>query len=244
MSSMTRIVAVLAVFAIAGCTPPDGSGEINDPFEAQNRKAHAGNVSLDRNLVRPVSQGYGKALPQPVRTGVSNFSSNLGLPAAVVNNLLQARLEDALSNSARFLFNSTIGLAGLFDPAGGIGITERSTDFGETLHVWGFNEGAYIEIPVLGPSTERDAVGKVVDFALDPARALFPRDLRTADTVAGAGAVLGDRYQYSDTIDSILYESADSYAQARLLYLQNRRFELGEGEDDDYSDLYEDPYDQ
>jgi phospholipid-binding lipoprotein MlaA len=160
----------------------------------------------------------------------------------VVNDLLQLKLEDAFVNSGRFLFNSTIGLAGIFDPASSIDLYARDTDSGETLHVWGVGEGAYLEVPVLGPSTERDLVGTVVDFAMNPTRVLATGDLSAANTAADIGAQVGDRYEYSDLVDEVLYESADSYAQARLLYLQNRRFELNAGEEPEYLDPYEDLY--
>jgi len=113
------------------------------------------------------------------------------------------------------------------DPATEMGLDERSSDFGETLHVWGVPEGAYVVLPMLGPSTERDAVGWVVDFAANPVSAFV--DPPETDYVTGfkIAAMIGDRYEYSGIIDELLYESADSYTQARLLYLMNRRHELG-----------------
>jgi phospholipid-binding lipoprotein MlaA len=242
MNILLRLAGLAGISLLAACTPPSGPGEINDPFEARNREVHEANKSLDRNLVRPSSQRYGRVVPKPVRQGIENFSDNLALPGMVVNSLLQFRLDDAAWNSGRFLFNSTIGLAGVLDPASDIGITERDTDFGETLHVWGFNEGAYLELPVFGPSTERDAIGKVVDFALNPIGSVLTYPEAEIAAAAGMGARLGDRYDHTELIDSVLYESADSYAQARILYLQNRRFELGYNEEPDYYDPYEDPY--
>jgi len=237
------MLAGVALFLTA-CSGPDGTVEIYDPYEADNREVHEVNRAIDNAFVRPVSNTYGSVVPSPVRTGISNFVSNLSLPGVVVNDLLQLRIEDALNNSGRFLFNSTIGIGGILDPSTAIGIYERKSDFGETMARWGLREGAYMELPLLGPSTERDAIGKVVDFALNPTRVLLPSDLRTANTVATIAAGANSRYRFSDTIDSILYDSADSYAQARLYYLQNRRFQLGQGttEDADYEDLYEDPY--
>lgn len=242
MKTISTLAGIAGLALLTACTPASGPGDINDPFESRNREVHAANRALDRDLVRPVSQGYGKVVPAPVRSGVENFAENLGLPGMVLNDLLQFQLEDALSNSARFLLNSTVGLAGLFDPASSIGMTERSSDFGETLHVWGFKEGAYIELPVLGPSTERDAIGKVVDVVLDPMGSVLTYPEAEIVATTKVGDKLGDRYDHSDLVDSILYESADSYAQARILYLQNRRFELNGNEEPDYFDPYEDPY--
>lgn len=234
--------ALLGVAVLAGCAAPAPQA-INDPYEEANRRNHAFNRGLDRALVRPAASSYVAILPPPVMQGVSNVADNLGLPQAVGNKLLQARFADAAHNTARFLVNSTIGVAGLFDPAGVIGLTERKTDFGETLHTWGMGEGAYLELPFRGPSTERDALGLVVDTLLDPMDALLPSPERHYAKAFRIGSKLGDRGRFADTIDSILYESADSYAQARLLYLQNRRFELGqETGDDTFEDPYADPY--
>ena len=240
------MVALVTVALLGACGDGARQGEFYDPYEEQNRAVHAENKSLDKGLVRPVANGYGKYVPDPVRRSVSNFASNLSLPGMVVNDLLQFQLDDAISNTSRFLFNSTIGLAGLFDPASSIGITERSSDFGETMHVWGVGEGHYIELPLLGPSTERDTIGMVADLALNPLNYVLPGLEAGLATGASAASTLDKRYRFTDTVDSVLYESADSYAQARLLYLQNRRFTLGDtgaGADDPYADPYADPYD-
>lgn len=239
MNFVNSKLCILAVIILAACTTPDGPNDIHDPIEPVNRAFHGVNKGLDEVIVNPAAQVYGTVLPDPARQGVRNFADNLGLPSAVLNDLLQFKLEDAFVNSARFLFNSTVGIAGLFDPASSIGVEERSTDFGETLHVWGFGEGAYLELPLLGPSTGRDAVGSVVDFVTNPFNAVGSHP--EADIIVGGtvGARLGDRYTFSDSIDSVLYESADSYAQARSIYLQNRRFELGGASEEQYFDPYE-----
>ncbi len=219
---------------------------MDDPDEAKNREVHAFNQAVDRAFFRPASGAYGGVVPEPLRQGVANFAGNLDLPGDVVNNLLQGRIGKAAGNTLRFAINTTIGIGGLFDPARAMGVEGDPTDFGETLHVWGVPEGAYQELPILGPSTDRDTVGRIVDFAMNPVRLAFPEHA-TAITAAGFGSTLGDRYRYKTTYDSILYESADSYAQARLLYLQNRRYELGQDAGaaaggDDFVDPYEDPY--
>jgi phospholipid-binding lipoprotein MlaA len=144
----------------------------------------------------------------------------------------------------RFVLNTTVGVLGLADPAGAIGLTEVETDFGETLAVWGAPEGAYLELPGFGPSTERDAAGRVVDFIIDPLDALgdVPDPVRDLSFPAKVAEQVIERGELGDTLDEILYESADSYAQARLIYLQNRRFELGEGPTATDEDYYFNPY--
>ncbi|MGQ0566549.1 MAG: MlaA family lipoprotein [Gemmobacter sp.] len=243
--NLRRAAALSAVLALVACGPAPAPLGINDPNEAANREVHEANKAVDRALVGPASNAYGGAVPGPLRQGLSNVAGNLNLPGDVVNGVLQGRPGPAAENTLRFLVNSTIGIGGLFDPARAMGIDGKTTDFGETLHVWGFPEGAYVELPILGPSTSRDVAGRVVDVALDPIRLLLPRREGAVATVAGAASRLGDRYRFDNTVDSILYDSADSYAQARLLYLQNRRFELGQtggtGTDDDgFIDPYAD----
>lgn len=232
---------VLLAAALAGCAAPPPPAEPYDPDEASNRAVHEFNKALDRALVDPAATGYGQVVPEPVRIGISNFASNLELPGEVLNSLLQGRIGPAAENTLRFAVNSTVGLGGLLDPSRRLGLEGRRTDFGETLHVWGAEEGAYMELPFLGPSTTRDTVGRIVDVALDPLRLVLPTAEGNAVTVIGGFSSLGDRYRFGNTVDSVLYDSADSYAQTRLLYLQNRRYELGQtAPEDEFLDPYED----
>ncbi|WP_162302381.1 MlaA family lipoprotein [Tabrizicola thermarum] len=238
-------LAVSACLA-AGCAAPSGPTAINDPFEPVNRQVHGFNKAVDRGLVAPASQGVG-SVPEPIRRGVDNLAGTLALPGDIANNLLQLRLADAAQNTLRLGVNLTFGLAGLLDVASEAGLEGKPTDFGETLHVWGVGEGPYLELPLAGPSTLRDTVGIIVDTALDPVNRALPVREATAALGIRLFSRLGDRSRFSATVDSILYDSADSYAQARLLYLQNRRFTLSrgkaaEGGDDAFIDPYEDPY--
>ena len=244
LHSMTR-PAFLLLLGLAACGPAPAPQGINDPYETENRATHAFNLAVDRNIVKPLSAGMGSG-GGPISEGIGNFADNLGTPRDVVNNLLQVRVGRATHNTLRFAINSVIGLGGIFDPATAMGVPEKKTDFGETLHVWGVDEGAYLELPLLGPSTQRDALGSVVDLALDPMNYVLPRPESYVGTLAKVVAKLGDRGRYSATVDSVLYESADSYIQSRLLYLQNRRYELGQtsGESASFEDPYEDPYGQ
>ncbi|MGL4235775.1 MlaA family lipoprotein [Tabrizicola sp.] len=243
------VAGVALCLLLAGCAGKPGPDGINDPYEESNRKVHAFNRGLDRALVGPASKGYGSVVPQPVKKVVGNVADTLDVPGDIANDLLQFNIADAAQNTLRLAVNLTMGVGGIFDASTAIGLPGKPTDFGETLHVWGAGEGAYLELPVLGPSTARDATGRVVDVVLNPVRLALPEREAMAATVMGLFARLGDRDRYADTVDSILYESADSYAQARLLYLQNRRFQLGQtgeaagaGGDDDFIDPYEDPY--
>ncbi len=230
------VLLTLVVTACGPATLPPGD-QVVDEHEARNRAAHELNIALDRAVLGPSSDAYGNAVPEPIRDGVSNFASNLSQPGYVLNNLLQLRLGEAAQNTVRFAINTTIGIGGLIDVASEIGLPAESTDFGETLHIYGFGEGDYIVHPVLGPSTTRDTVGRVVDFALNPIRHIVDPPESYYLTATSVASGLDSRYQFDGTIDSVLYESADSYAQLRSLYLQQRRFELGGA-----AVSYEDPY--
>lgn len=237
-----------AMLAVAGCAAAPGEQGINDPLEPMNRAVHGLNKGLDTVAVRPASKVYGTVVPEPVRQGVSNVADVLELPGVIANDMLQGKVEQALTNTLRLAVNLTFGLGGLNDFATAAGMPETDNDFGTTLAVWGVGEGPYVELPGFGPSTARDAVGTAVDLAFNPLNNVFEGDDATAATAVTVLSKLNDRYRYSNTVDSILYESADSYAQARLLYLQNRRFELGQGAgdaaDDGFIDPYEDAYGQ
>ena len=241
--SLLKIVICCFIGAgVSGCSRSIDPMATRDPIEPFNRQIHALNRGIDKMALRPVAvatKGDGE-----IAQRFSALSSNLGKPADIVNNVLQLRLIKASENTLRFGVNTIFGLGGLFDVATAAGMPMNDTDFGETLHIWGFGEGAYLEVPFMGPSTTRDLTGTLVDLALDPVNHLH------RDAVLGASAVklaakIGDRGRYSELVDSILYESADSYAQARLLYLQNRRHQLGQTEDEgNFVDPYEDPYAQ
>ena len=252
-----RVAALIGLALLAACAKPDPSRNTQepfDPYESQNREVHKFNLGIDRALVRPVAKGYSRALPDDIENAVVRFAINLSLPSDIVNNVLQLNMRGAFQDTARFLVNTTVGLGGFFDPASEMGMKAgTNTDFGETLHVWGAREGAYVELPLLGPSTERDTWGMAVDLFTNPLSYVLESPENFYGTAASVSAGLSKREKFGDTIDSILYESADSYAQTRSVYLQNRRFELGGTSGSTYLDPYgepatsaslEDPYDQ
>lgn len=239
-STLALSLGIAAFFGLTACGPAVSTQGISDPREAQNREFHKFNLAVDKNVIRPIANSTGKLVPPEVKQGVVNFADNLSLPGSVVNNILQLRLGMAVENTTRFVINTTVGIAGVFDPATAAGVAGKPTDFGETMYLWGVGEGFYVELPLLGPSTDRDALGKFVDYLLDPMQLILPPKSRIS-LFAQLGSKLADRSRYSDTVDSILYESADSYAQARLIYLDHRRFNLGEVPADS---SFEDPYAQ
>ncbi|PVH29260.1 VacJ family lipoprotein [Pararhodobacter oceanensis] len=258
------IVAVLLIGALAaGCAQAPLPSGTNDPYESVNRAWFNNNLALDQALsgdteaetdpalVALDDEGETVVAPDAVtpqrgsflRRIVSNFGANLGLPSTIANDLLQIRPDRAAENTLRLVINSTVGLGGLFDPAGRIGIHGRRSDFGETLHRWGVGEGAYVVLPLLGPSTERDALGLAVDLVLDPLRFALPRGEFGGTLVARGAARFADRAEYAEILDANVINTADPYAQARLLYLQTRRYHLGVEIEDEIIDPYADLYD-
>lgn len=241
---LKTLAALLFAVSLAACArPPAGHPpeEAYDPYEERNRRVHEFNLTLDRNLVRPAGIGYSEFLPDDIETPLGRAAGNLSLPSDIVNNILQLEMRSATENFYRFAVNSTLGVFGLFDPATELGMPDRNkTNFGATLHYWGVREGAYLELPFVGPSNERDTAGFFVDLAINPLRYVLNNPWNFISTVAVASDGLSRRGRFSDTIDSILYESADSYAQSKTLYIQNRRFELDGGSDSGFDDPYDD----
>ena len=182
---LSHLAAIFLLTALGACTAPQPGAEFNNPYEARNRAIHEFNKSIDQAALRPAGQAAA-ALPEGITQPVQNFADTLALPGMIINGVLQGDADGAITNFMRLVINLTLGVGGLADVAAEVGLEEESTDFGETLHVWGIPEGAYVELPVLGPSTERDAVGEIVDLVLNPLERLGRPDLARARTVSRA----------------------------------------------------------
>ena len=238
------LIAAVLLTACAQRPVPAGA---NDPYETVNRVWFERNLALDARMSgdseAPVADSEAPVIaPRPAlfRRAISNFGANLGLPSTIVNDLLQIRPDHAMENTLRLAINSTIGLGGVFDPAGAIGLHGRSSDFGETLHRWGVGEGAYLVLPVLGPANERDALGMVVDVVINPLRFVLPQDEYYISTAARIAGRFADRAEFAGLLDANVINTADPYAQARLLFMQTRRYHLGIESEDEFIDPYAD----
>ena len=243
LGSIRKSALVFSALLLTACASPESLEAIHDPYEDMNRQTHELNKKLDKAFLKPASGVYATVVPDAVGIGIHNFAKYLDIPGEILNNALQFDLEGAATNTARLLINGTVGVVGLYDAASEVGIYPKAADFGQTLHVWGVGEGAFVELPVLGASTERDAFGIAVDALFNPMTIALPSEWKMAGTGAKVISMIGDRARFTTTVDSVLYESADSYSQSRLFYLQSRRHELGmrPDEDDDF-DPYEDIY--
>jgi phospholipid-binding lipoprotein MlaA len=221
-------ILLVACLVTASCAGP--ARAVGDPLEPLNRGIFEFNRIVDGLVLKPASQIYVFAVPEPGRRGVSNFLSNLRAPVIFVNHLLQGEADQAGVTLGRFFVNSTLGLFGVFDTASVLGVEpRRHADFGQTLGVWGVGGGAYLVLPIFGPSTFRDAGGLAVDtFFFDP----FPYVTESEAQLARWGATAVDtRYQYGPLIDDLEESSLDFYVAARSAFLQNRAAQIRRGRD-------------
>src|SRR5271154_1244589 len=155
-------LGILIAVSMAGCVtlPPNHPRDPKDPWESWNRGVYKVNTALDRAVAKPVARTYVRALPAPVRTGISNFFSNLRTTTVMINDALQGKSRAAPNALARFLLNPPVGVGGLLDPATQAGLDLNDEDFGQTLGHWGLHPGPFVEIPLLGPSDVRDGSGR------------------------------------------------------------------------------------
>ncbi len=233
-----RVALLLSIALLAGCATTlqqarGGPGQRLDPWEKWNRKVFSFNESLDRIVLKPVATVYAKVVPQLVRRGVDNFFSNFADGWSAVNDLLQGKGQASFENVVRFSTNTVFGLFGILDIASEFGLEHQYEDFGQTLGVWGFGAGAYIVLPLLGPSSVRDALGIPLDRLASPAllindgRAQFSivglQIINTRANLLGAGQVLDDI-------------ALDKYTFVRDAYLQRRRSLIYDGNAPDLPD--------
>jgi phospholipid-binding lipoprotein MlaA len=217
------------VLLSACAAAPDPASLDWDPFEEQNREVHDVNKQIDRAVYGPAARGYGETVPQPVRRGITNLRNNWRLPSHAIQYTLQGRPVKVAESTTRFLVNTLLGLGGLIDPATDMGLPYDETNFDETFYVWGLPEGGYLELPFVGPGTQRDWTGYVLDQALDPTWYVLPVAATNSLLVLGGLDLVNDRYELDPALQSILHESADSYTAQRISYIQNMRARLQGG---------------
>ncbi|MBK1662373.1 MlaA family lipoprotein [Paracraurococcus ruber] len=234
-----RLLPALALLlpVLAACAPrpdpadPDAVAEfrqVNDPIEPFNRAMFSVHQGIDRFVLRPVAVGYRDVVPQPVRTGVRNVLGNLRTPVILANDMLQGEPRRAGDTLGRFLINSTLGVGGIFDVASSwFGVRGHTEDYGQTLAVWGLGEGAYLFIPVLGPSNPRDLAGFGLGIASDPLTWVGQGAAVDALTGTRAGATVVDtRESLIEPLDAVNRDSLDPYATLRSAYRQRRNAEI------------------
>lgn len=212
-----------------------------DPWEPLNRGIYAVNDGLDSVTLKPLAKGYKIIAPGFVRRGISNFFANLGTPLNIINNFLQGKGRDALSDTARLVMNSTIGIGGLFDPAKSAGLEPHDEDFGQTLAKWGVPDGPFVMLPILGPRTLRDAIAYPLDIFFDPLFHYSNSSVRDKLWILQGIHIRARLLAAESTIDS----SFDPYITIREAYLQHREYLIYDGdppEDDD--DLFDEFFEE
>lgn len=199
--------------------PADGADI--DPWERFNRPVFHFNNTLDRLILRPSAVVYSRITPRPVRTGIGNFFDNLQQPITFLNMVLQGRPKEAAGSLGRFALNTTLGLGGILDPASHAGIPAYDQDFGQTLHRWGWKRSRYVMLPLFGPATVRDGVGKGVNTRVSPISWFADREGAEYSLLYG----LNQRAR-GLSADAFLRGGGDEYLLMRDAYLQYRRCQL------------------
>lgn len=228
-------VFALSAFALASCASVETAQNPDDPYEGWNRRVHNFNVTLDRNILRPVAQGYDTVTPGLVQLLVGNFLSHLELPGDFANHVFQGEFDRSLDTFGRFAINTVVGAGGVLDPATDFGLTRDSNDFGVTLGKAGAGSGPFLMLPLLGPTNPRDVGGTIVDLAFSPS--FYVGQFTSVEYFGVAQNVVGtidQRNRNASFIDQALYESPDSYVTLRSVYNQRRAAAIGsdDGEDD------------
>jgi len=225
MKTLKAIVLTAVLVSVSGCATTN-----KDPLEGINRGIYKFNDVADRYAMKPVAKAYKAVAPSPVRTGISNFFSNLGTLTTVVNDLLQLKFAQAFTDAGRFVINSTFGIAGFIDVASMDKIEKHQEDFGQTLGYWGVGSGAYLVLPIIGPSTVRDASGLFIDTVTsDPITYLHNTGQIRAHNQVRAVQLLDKRTQLLDATDLVDDASIDPYAFMRDAYLQRRASLIQDG---------------
>ena len=237
-------IALLALIMMlsAGCATTQQAEGVNDPLEGYNRAMFAANGMLDTVILKPVTVVYDTILPPPINQGITNFFSNLNEISVIFNDLAQFKFQQAWEDTGRFLLNSTVGVAGIFDIAGMAGLEKHHEDFGQTLAVWGVESGPYLILPIFGPSSTRDVFRFATYAYTDPVGHI--NDVPTRNRLWGLNFV--DHRAALLSADKVLEEAAlDKYVYVREAYLQYRMNLVHDGEppetaEDAEFDVFED----
>lgn len=232
VSPAWRVAALaVAVAALAGCTTiresRGGPGQRLDPWEKWNRKVFNFNEDVDKAVLKPVATVYSDVVPQPVRRGVSNFFSNFADAWSAINNMLQGKFEAGFEDATRVGANTLFGLFGILDVASEMGLDHHYEDFGQTLGRYGVGAGAYLVLPILGPSTVRDAAAQPLDRLASPPAFFDGTKTQIGFTLLQIVNTRAGLLGATRVIDDI---SLDKYTFVRDAYLQRRRSLVFDGD--------------
>lgn len=236
----SRLIFLALLGILTGCatTQPD-DGSTPDPFENTNRSFYKLDDTLDRAILKPIAEKYADIAPDQVRISVTNFFDNLYYLNVILNSFLQGKIRQGISDTARFVFNSTLGIGGLFDVATDMGMPMHEEDLGQTLAVWGFDSGAYLYIPLVkGPNTVRDTPDMATSYLLNPLTYISSIVLWPVSALY----LVNTRANLLD--DTTIRDEAavDPYSFTREAYMQRREFLIHDGNlpTEGYEDIFED----
>jgi phospholipid-binding lipoprotein MlaA len=237
--NMSRVVcALLFLGALSGCATTQSADGASDPLQPFNRVGYSINDTLDKAVLKPVAETYKENTPQFMRTGITNFFDNLNYLNVILNSFLQGKFNQGMSDMLRFVYNSTAGVGGLFDVSTGIGMPAHEEDFGQTLAVWGFNQGSYVYLPIEGPNTVSSLPNIVISYLLNPMTyvtntILFP---------LSAVNVINKRANLLEATNIRDEAAVDPYIFTREAYLQRRTYLIYDGNPphEGYEDIFQD----
>ena len=221
---LARLAAALAVALAAGCAGT--GGDERDPLEPMNRAIFKFNDGLDEAVLKPVATAYRQAVPQPAQGWVRNFFGNIGDVFIGFNNILQGKPDDGLQDWLRVIVNTVFGVFGINDVASDMGLEKHDEDFGQTFGRWGIGTGPYVVLPIFGPSTLRDGVGKGIDLYTDPLTDVKGNGVRNSAVAARAVSNRADLLDASKLLEEA---SLDRYTFLRDAYLQRRLSQVYDG---------------
>lgn len=200
-----------------------GHAYANDPWESTNVRIYAFNKLVDGWLLRPVAIVYNNGVPTIIRQGIGNFFSNIDDVNVLANNVLQFKLQDAVSDSGRLLINTTVGIGGVIDVASSVGLAKNEEDFGQTFGRWGLGTGPYVVLPFFGPSSVRDSFGMVLDTVFNPIQ--YHNDDSTRNALTAIKQL--DNRASVLSMENLI--SGDEYIFVREAYLQQREYLVNDG---------------
>ena len=228
-----NVKKIIIIFSVIFITIYPAAHAEEECFENVSRSIFKFNQGFDKAILKPIATGYNK-LPEPIKNGTGNFTSNIATLLTVPNHILQGQWRSAGESTASFLINSTIGILGFTNPAKKMGLKNQQEDVGQTLGAYGFGGGCYFVMPILGPTTVRDSIGMFADTFVDPfshitlrEKELFSTSGNKIDYYSLKGATAVDfRGDNMKNFDSLEKNSIDTYAALKSLYIQNRKSKI------------------
>jgi len=226
-------VITLSIFATSSLKATE------ECFEGASRAVFKFNMAFDEAILEPVAKGYNK-LPSAIKTGTSNFTSNIGTLLSIPNNVLQGNFKELGHSVGSFIVNTSVGILGILNPAEKIGLKPHKEDVGQTLGTYGIGPGCYFVLPILGPTTARDTLGILADSFVDPFAHVTIREHEllgasgnTLDYFAVKGTTAIDFRADNDTnLESLEKNSIDLYSSLKSIYLQDRQNKIKNSNDD------------